>query len=291
MTDNFFSGLSPDQVDFFKTQGYLLVEGVIPPSTFDLLIDEIQSQVNAVAEAGLAAGKLTETFAEAPFERRLAMIDHALGYPEEHYGIFNGKVHSPGMFRIVTAPGLLNVVESVIGPEILAHPQFNLRSKLPSQDKFVVPWHQDEGYLQPGAEETFMVNFWVPMVDATRENGTLEVIACSHRTDLIEHEQGLGPAGNFKGLRDHQLPPGEQVLCEIGIGGVVLLQKRTIHRSLPNTTQGIRWSLDLRYCDPALPTGREGVPGFIARSTANPQAVAASADEWNRIVGDQPVGR
>ena len=284
-------GLDQDQVDFFKTQGYLLVEDAIPPSTFDLLKHELEREVENVAEAARATGKLTETFAEAPFERRLALIEKALGYPQENYEKFNGKLRSPGMFEIVIAPGLLDMVASVIGPEILAHPQFNLRAKLPEQDKFVVPWHQDEGYLQPGAEETFMVNFWVPMVDATRENGTLEVLAGSHRAPLIEHEQGLGPAGNFKGLHEHQLPAGEQVLCEMGVGGVVLLQKRTIHRSVPNISDGIRWSLDLRYCDPAMPTGRDAVPGFIARSAATPGAVPVSAADWNRICGPQPIGR
>ena len=32
------------------------------------------------------------------------------------------------MFTLRTAPALLDVVESLIGPEILAHPQFNYRS-------------------------------------------------------------------------------------------------------------------------------------------------------------------
>ena len=288
MTDRLRGGLNADQIDFFNARGYLLVEDVFPPSTFDLLTHEIDARIDTIVHEALTTEKLTDTFSEAPFERRLALIEHALGYPEEHFGVFNGKLRTPGMFRMVTEPGLLDIVESVIGPEILAHPQFNLRAKLPARDKFVVPWHQDEGYLHPGAEETFMVNFWVPMVDATRENGTLEVIAGSHLTDLIQHAQGLGPAGNFRGLRDHQLPQGEQVVCEIGVGSLVLLQKRTIHRSLPYTTDGIRWSLDWRYCNPAMPTGRDDVPGFLARSAARPDEVATSAEAWQQIVGEQP---
>ena len=60
----------------------------------------------------------------------------------------------------------------------------------------------------------------------------------------------------------------------------MLIQHKTIHRSIPNHSDHIRWSLDLRYSDPAQPSGRDGVPGFIARSQANPESVAQSVDDW-----------
>ena len=37
------SGLTPDQLDFYRTEGYLLVEDVVDPSVFDLLITEINA--------------------------------------------------------------------------------------------------------------------------------------------------------------------------------------------------------------------------------------------------------
>ena len=155
-----------------------------------------------------------------------------------------------------------------------------------------MPWHQDLGYLQRDAAETFMVNFWIPLVDATRENGCMEVIAGSHRAPLLEHERGMGPAGNFKGVIDEQLPDGEHVLCPVRVGGVLLTQHKTMHRSLPNVSDDIRWSLDLRYSHPELPTGRHGVPGFIARSRRDPESVCRSAEEWVRIVesANAPTG-
>ena len=195
----------------------------------------------------------------------------------------NGKLRTPGMFQILTEPALLDVVESMIGPEILAHPQFNIRAKLPNQDTSVVPWHQDLAYLQPDAEKTFMVNAWLPLVDATVENGCLEVIPRSHLS-LIEHEERLGPGRNFRGVRAENLPPGDPVACPVRVGDILLIQHMTMHRSLPNNSDHIRWSLDLRYSDPAMPTGRDGVPGFIARSKADPSSISRNAEEWDRIV-------
>ena len=138
--------------------------------------------------------------------------------PEPLLALARGKMRSPGMFRIYACEALVDMVESVIGPEILAHPQFNIRAKRPAEDEGVVPWHQDLGYLEPSASETFMVNFWIPLVDATLENGCLEVIAGSHRSELIEHQRGMGPAGNFKGVVDEELPPGEHVPCPVRLG-------------------------------------------------------------------------
>ncbi len=274
------SSLTPDQLDFYRTQGYLLVEEVLDPSVFDRLIAEINDIVDTAAQEARAAGDLSELHADLPFAKRLVYIHSQLADPEPLLRQVNGKLKTEGMFAILTQPALLDIVESVIGPEILAHPQFNLRAKLPNQDATVVPWHQDLGYLQPDAEETFMVNFWIPLVDATSENGCMEVIAGSHRAPLIGHEHGLGPGANFKGITDQYLPPGEQVSCPVKAGGVLLIQHKTIHRSIPNLSDHIRWSLDLRYSDPAQPSGRDGVPGFIARSRAHPESVAQNVDDW-----------
>ena len=44
----------------------------------------------------------------------------------------------------------------------------------------------------------------------------------------------------------------------------------------------MRWSVDTRYSQIGLPTGRANVPGFVARSQKNPESVAKSHDDWNR---------
>ena len=199
------SGLTSDQLDFYRTEGYLLVEDVIDPSVFDRLITEIDAIVDTAAQEAHADGELSELHANLPFAKRLVHIHAQLADPEPLLRQVNGKLKTEGMFAILTQPALLDIVESVIGPEILAHPQFNLRAKLPNQDATVVPWHQDLGYLQPDAEETFMVNFWIPLVDATPENGCMEVIAGSHRAPAHRPRARLGTGGQFQ--RHHRSVP------------------------------------------------------------------------------------
>ena len=85
-------------------------------------------------------------------------------------------------------PALLDVVGSLIGEEIFAHPQFNYRAKLPDQAITVIPWHQDLAYLIPEeAGDTLVVNVWLPLVRATEESGCMQVIRGSHRYNLIAH--------------------------------------------------------------------------------------------------------
>ena len=52
-------------------------------------------------------------------------------------------------------------------------------------------------------------------------------------------------------------------------GSIILLHRRTIHGSLLNVSEELRWSLDLRYQPVGQPTGRDIFPGFIARSRSD----------------------
>jgi ectoine hydroxylase-related dioxygenase (phytanoyl-CoA dioxygenase family) len=196
---------------------------------------------------------------------------------DEIYQLLEGKGHkTAGLFAVITHPAILDVVESVIGPEILAHPQFNARARLPDRDEMVVPWHQDLGLLDPDAEDTFMVNFWIPLVDVSRQNGCLQVVPGSHKRGLMRHE-----------VIDHhclipalEVPDDQCVTCPLRVGDALLFQHKTIHRSLPNRSGQVRWTLDLRYNDHRLPTGRDWAAGFVARSRAEPQRVARSHLDW-----------
>ncbi len=279
-------GLDAEQIAFYKDQGYLLVEDVLPIENLELLISELNETVDRNARNAQAKGVLSELFEDEPFERRLARIVEAVtdqsdtSFSNALFEGLQGKLKTEGMFAVMTHPAILDIVESLIGPEILAHPQFNIRAKLPNQDTSVVPWHQDLGYLEADASETFMINFWIPLVDATVENGCMEVIAGSHKAPLINHVTGLGPGRNFKGIVNEALPDGEQVECPVPLGSVLLIQHKTIHRSVPNYSDHIRWSLDLRYSDPRMPTGRDTVPGFIARSKTHPASVANNLEDW-----------
>lgn len=278
------AGLTSEQITFYKDEGYLVLDHLVSPAAYQRLVDELNWVVDQKAQEARRAGRLADAFEHAPFDTRLALVCNALGEGKSLIGEALGKRHkSAGLFHFLTHPEILDVVESMIGPEILFHPQFNLRAKMPGEDE--VDWHQDIAFLDREVEQTFMVNFFIPLVDTTIENGCLEVLAGSHKAGILPHLKGQGE----KAIAEEDLPVGGRVICEVSAGGAVMVQHKTAHRSFANQTDQVRWSLDIRYSDSRLPTGRAHVPSFVARSQAHPDQVAQSHVDWLALMAEKPL--
>ncbi len=277
-------GLDSEQIRQFHEDGSLIVRDLLPHEALQPLIDELDQKVDDLTNEAVRRGLLdaADIFSDAPFATRLALVSDACADSDWLWQQVHGKQHkTAGMFTLRTWPALLDVAESLIGPEILAHPQTVLRVKLPDQEKTVVPWHQDLAYLIPEeAGETLVVNFWIPLVKATAENGCMQVIRGSHRADLLPHDYRVS---NYKGVAEADLPDGEIATCEVDVGDVLVTMERVLHRSIPNTSNIVRWSLDTRYSRIGLPTGRSQRPGFVARSRENPERVARSHHDWVKL--------
>ncbi len=278
-------GLTPQQIQQFHDDGFLIARNLLPREAIQPLIDELEQKLDDLTNEAVRQGLLdaANTFEDAPFETRLALASDTCVNRNWLWNRIQGKQHkTAGMFTLRTYPSLLDVAESLIGPEILAHPQFALRPKLPDQEETVVPWHQDLAYLTPEeAGDTLVVNFWVPLVKATAVNGCMQVMRGSHRFGLLPHNYRIAI---YKGVADADLPPCETVTCEVNAGDVLMTMERLLHRSIPNTSNTVRWSVDTRYNRIGLPTGRENVPGFVARSRKNPERVARSHHDWIELL-------
>jgi len=148
-------GLSPQQIQKFHDDGFLIVRDLLPSAAYQPLLDELVVKVDELTNEAVSEGLLdpADTFSDAPFTERLALVSNASSDQDRIWGYFDarqGKRHkTAGMFNLKTHPSILDAAESLIGPEIYSHPQYNLRAKLPGQDATVVPWHQDLAYLKP----------------------------------------------------------------------------------------------------------------------------------------------
>ena len=292
------AGLTPQQIRQFKEEGYLIVRQMLPHEALQPLISELAQKVDRAIQEAVRQGQLDsgDTFSDAPFANRLALASDACTDRRWLWQTYfsRGKPISAGMFALRVTPTLLDATESLIGPEILAHPQFALRTKMPDLALMDIPWHQDLAYLIPAeAGETLVVNFWIPLVSATAENGCMQVIPGSHREGLVAHDLQLTTPGHkgARGINNADLPPGDFVTCEVDAGDVLMTMERMVHRSIPNRSNTVRWSVDTRYSRIGLPTGRSKVPGFVARSRKHPERIARSHHDWIRNLADAGLDR
>ena len=296
--------LTEAQVAYFEKQGYLDVEDVLDPDNdLDPVIEEYANVLDGLAEELYESGEIGATYGDLSFSDRLTKIYAESGKVHAQYFDFSLPQRNiqadtpmwvgPAVFRMLRNENLLDVVESLIGPEIYSNPVQHVRLKPPEHlcpineetgdvQLGATPWHQDTGVVTPEADETDMLTVWFCLWDATVENGCLEVIPKSHIEGLRQHCHALSGMSRGFGLHipDRFLRAEDRVPIPMKRGSVLFFHRLNCHCSLPNKSDNIRWSFDLRYNPTGQPTGRGVFPGFVARSRSNPESELRAPEEW-----------
>jgi ectoine hydroxylase-related dioxygenase (phytanoyl-CoA dioxygenase family) len=290
--------LTQAQVKQFEEQGYLLVEGVLDPEQdLDPIIEEYKGVLERLAQELYERGEISSTYPDLPFGQRLTQIYAESGKVHAQYFDFslpkgNIKEDTPmwvgsAVFKAMRNSRLLDTVESLIGSEIYSNPVQHVRIKPPEQltpkdpktglvQLGATPWHQDNGVVLPEADETEMLTVWFPLLDASVENGCLEVVPYSHWEGLLNH----CPSGLGLHIPDQLFRRAEAIPMPMKRGDILFLHRLTCHASLPNLSTDIRWSFDLRYNPIGQPTGRGAFPGFVARSKVRPETELRDPQAW-----------
>ena len=66
--------LTQDQIDQFNTEGYLVVKQILLAHDLTPMLAEYAAYIDQRARELYAAGKLTQLYADAPIDQRLALI-------------------------------------------------------------------------------------------------------------------------------------------------------------------------------------------------------------------------
>jgi len=259
--------LNDEQLAFFDREGYLVVDELFSEDVIRAVCDEITAEIDARAAKLVASGELSGTYAEEDFEHRLARINDES--PALAHSIWNGELCGPAIFELIRYPRLLDVAEQLCGTELIASSVYRVRPKVPNHVMSAVPWHQDSGYFEPYCDDALVLTVWLPLVDATEANGCLWVKPRSHKGKVIDHYGKTGKP--YLLIRDEDLPSVEPVCVPVRRRGALLLSNLTPHASFANTTDMVRWSMDLRYQSAALPTNAN-VTRLPGESTADPAA-------------------
>lgn len=286
------------QIEDFQRNGYLVLPDVVPQVLQDAIAIEYEQLLDQLYDAWWQEGLVDIDPKGMSFWDKLR-VSYEAGcdwFQPMDISLPGDEIHNdtpmhfgPAVFDLIRCEDILDVVQSLIGPEITSNPIQHIRIKPPAptlkKDEIrahitKTDWHQDRGVGHEEADKTDMITVWVAMTDATEENGCLQVIPRAHN-DMLPHCPKLQTA-----IADEFIEESKAIALPVPAGGIVLLHPLTPHASLPNGTEAFRWSFDLRYNVTGQPTGRAHFPSFTVRSEHDPASMLTDWRRWRHMWED-----
>ena len=232
----------------YETDGYFILRDVIPQE----LAFELRGVIKNVIMLP-APGKFAENDPMNPKE------DSPNGRIARYRKLGNFCIQSPLIWHNVHAgPNLLAVARYFLGDDIIL--KFNSCFLKPPRTGSATPWHQDNGLWRDGELDPF--NFWMALDPATRENGCMQFIPGSHKTDILPHvlyEDSI-----------HAELPRERV--------TQMVEKHSVHHIQLNPGDVVFWHSSMWHYSPPNPSahGRIAVAGVWT----NPEIAKKSRYFW-----------
>jgi len=241
--------VSVSQYQQFKQQGFLVVKNLVPRHEVDEMNDHMDRMLRG--EEQPEGAKYLKNLGIAPKKPEEWLRVHMLHRVSE--------IHE----RFMLHPRILDVLEALIGPDVLAL-QTMLFFKQPGQPG--QGYHQDSYYI-PTFPDT-LCGAWLALTEATQENGCLWFTVGSQNEPIYPSANGLGAAltsnvsdlGTIENasatdesinglLRVAKKYPGKEVAVEAHPGDVVFFGGHILHRSHTNHSNTPRRSFVGHYCN------------------------------------------
>ena len=178
-------------------------------------------------------------------------LDAGLPLPLNTYKRVNSHVVMPMTARIAKDPRVLDVVEGILGPDIMIFSaEFFIKEPRTSQ---IVSMHQDLTYWGLGAIDG-LVTAWIALSPATPASGCMDFVQGSHKNAILEHEDTFDENNLLSRGQEVKVDvaPEDKTAIEIHPGQMSLHHGLTIHGSGPNSSDDRRIALVVRYIRPDM---------------------------------------
>ena len=175
----------------------------------------------------------------------------------------------PWVNELVRHPRILDIVEDVIGPDILVF-WSTFFIKEPGSPTFAA-WHQDATYF--GLDPYEHVTAWVALSDASREAGCMEVVSSQGAPRQLHHAAAR-LANSINGAGQVIVEPIDEakaVAMTLRAGELSLHHTLCPHRSAPNRASHRRVGLGISYIPAHVrPVGSYRMPALLVRGSNAP---------------------
>lgn len=229
--------LTQQQIDFYQENGFLALD-FLAPSEEVVWMRGIYDRLFA-SRAGREVGDQFD-LGGTDEEGKEAVLPQILG-PVKY-----APELAHGQFRINAE----HVVKQLLGDEAQMGGDHAILK--PPKNGAPTPWHQDEAYWDEATLHN-AVSIWMPLQEATIENGCMWFLPGTHRRTVQTHR----PLGNDP--RVHALELVEEVdmsaavACPIPAGGCTIHHCRTYHYTGPNLSEQPRRAFIMGGGVPGVP--------------------------------------
>jgi len=206
--------LSPEQVNHYKSQGYVLFrEPVFAPEKFARLQGIFEADLAQYGEAGL----------------------DTIHFRDER------------LLEFLLCDDVLDLVEPLVGPDIGLWSSHFISK--PAGVGKATPWHEDSSYWN-GRITTMegICTLWLALDKVDRANGAMTVIPGTHSNGFSTYQPVSSEENIFNSeIRPEQLDLARAVTFELEPNQCSLHEARIIHGADPNTSTRRRAGYTMRY--------------------------------------------
>jgi phytanoyl-CoA hydroxylase len=223
--------LNAAQLQQYEEQGYVVVEGLVPPQELAALIGRLDDYAYERRPAGQVRIQVEPRVTRG--EMRVANKGEAVRKME-------GLVEHDDLFQALgLRPSIVSALESILGPDLKMFRNAVLM-KLPRVGS-AKGMHQDSPYwpIEPMA----LCSCWLALDTATLENGCMTALPGSHRTGPLPH---VTVPDDFI-VEEKEYDTGRVVPLPMPAGAGLFFHSLLLHGTAPNTSSKPRRAIALSY--------------------------------------------
>jgi len=214
-----------------RRDGYLFLRGLLPTEPLRIL----QRQIGEIVRD---AGWLRR---DAPVESAIADPSGFCVDPDPTYLTALRRInHLEEYHALKHHPALLGLFERMLDGPVFPHPRVLMRNIFPAREEYTTKAHQDFPNVQ-GTTEVFTA--WLPLTDCPMELGPLQIAAGTHTGTVYEFDIGAGAGG----IEITDPFEGRWVSGPFTLGDVLIFHSLAVHKGVPNHSDRLRMSMDVRY--------------------------------------------